>query len=433
MNNLLNKIYILFILVVIGIMPNVGYADTTELSGANTAWILTSTALVLFMTIPGLAFFYGGLVRSKNVLSVLMQCFALTCLVSIMWVVVLYGLAFGDGGSMNSIIGSFDQLFMSGITSDSLSGDIPETVFAMFQLTFAIITPALIVGGFAERMKFSSMLLFSTLWMLFVYAPICHMVWGGGWLGDLGVMDFAGGTVVHVNAGVAALVAAIMLRERRGFPAIPMPPHNLAMTVAGASMLWVGWFGFNAGSALAADQSAGMAMLVTHIGAAAGSLSWMAREWMKQGKPSVLGIVTGMVAGLGTITPASGFVGPMGALFIGISAGFICYEATQYVKKVLKIDDSLDVFPVHGIGGILGTVLTGVFASASFGGMGLENTILNQVVIQIIGVGFTIIWCGFFTFIILRIVDNLLGLRISEEQEETGIDLVEHGEKGYNS
>lgn len=433
MNNLLNKIYILFILVVIGIMPNVGYADTTELSGANTAWILTSTALVLFMTIPGLAFFYGGLVRSKNVLSVLMQCFALTCLVSIMWVVVLYGLAFGDGGSMNSIIGSFDQLFMSGITSDSLSGDIPETVFAMFQLTFAIITPALIVGGFAERMKFSSMLLFSTLWMLFVYAPICHMVWGGGWLGDLGVMDFAGGTVVHVNAGVAALVAAIMLRERRGFPAIPMPPHNLAMTVAGASMLWVGWFGFNAGSALAADQSAGMAMLVTHIGAAAGSLSWMAREWMKQGKPSVLGIVTGMVAGLGTITPASGFVGPMGALFIGISAGFICYEATQYVKKVLKIDDSLDVFPVHGIGGILGTVLTGVFASASFGGMGLENTILDQVVIQIIGVVFTIIWCGFFTFVILRIVDNLLGLRISEEQEETGIDLVEHGEKGYNS
>jgi Amt family ammonium transporter len=433
MNNLLNKIYILFILIVIGIMPNVGYADTAELSGANTAWILTSTALVLFMTIPGLAFFYGGLVRSKNVLSVLMQCFALTCLVSIMWVVALYGLAFGDGGSMNSIIGSFDQLFMSGITSDSLSGDIPETVFAMFQLTFAIITPALIVGGFAERMKFSSMLLFSTLWMLLVYAPICHMVWGGGWLGDLGVMDFAGGTVVHVNAGVAALVAAIMLRERRGFPAIPMPPHNLAMTVAGASMLWVGWFGFNAGSALAADQSAGMAMLVTHIGAAAGSLSWMAREWMKQGKPSVLGIVTGMVAGLGTITPASGFVGPMGALFIGISAGFICYEATQYVKKVLKIDDSLDVFPVHGIGGILGTVLTGVFASASFGGMGLENTILNQVVIQIIGVGFTIIWCGFFTFVILRIVDNLLGLRISEEQEETGIDLVEHGEKGYNS
>ena len=433
MNIITNKILTLFTLIAISLLPNIGYAESSELSGANTAWILTSTALVLFMTIPGLAFFYGGLVRNKNVLSVLMQCFALTCLVSIMWVIVLYGLAFGDGGSLNSIIGSFDRIFMSGLTNESLSGDIPESVFAMFQLTFAIITPALIVGGFAERMKFSSMLLFSTLWMIFVYAPICHMVWGGGWLGDLGVMDFAGGTVVHVNAGIAALVAAVMLRERRGFPATPMPPHNLTMTVAGASMLWVGWFGFNAGSALAADQSAGMAMLVTHIGAAAGSLSWMGREWMKQGKPSVLGIVTGMVAGLGTITPASGFVGPMGALFIGVSAGLICYEATQYIKKVLKIDDSLDVFPVHGVGGILGTILTGVFASASFGGMGLENSISTQVFIQIIGVVFTIIWCGFFTYIILKLVDNLLGLRISEEEEETGIDLVEHGEKGYNN
>ena len=433
MNIITNRILTLITLIGISLLPNIGYAESSELSGANTAWILTSTALVLFMTIPGLAFFYGGLVRNKNVLSVLMQCFALTCLVSIMWVVVLYGLAFGDGGSLNSIIGSFDQIFMSGITNESLSGDIPESVFAMFQLTFAIITPALIVGGFAERMKFSSMLLFSTLWMLFVYAPICHMVWGGGWLGNLGVMDFAGGTVVHINAGIAALVAAVMLRERKGFPSTPMPPHNLTMTVAGASMLWVGWFGFNAGSALAADQSAGMAMLVTHIGAAAGSLSWMGREWMKQGKPSVLGIVTGMVAGLGTITPASGFVGPMGALFIGISAGLICYEATQYIKKVLKIDDSLDVFPVHGVGGILGTILTGVFASASFGGMGLENSISTQVFIQIIGVVFTIIWCGFFTYIILKLVDNLLGLRISEEEEETGIDLAEHGEKGYNN
>ena len=433
MNIITNRILTLITLIGISLLPNIGYAESSELSGANTAWILTSTALVLFMTIPGLAFFYGGLVRNKNVLSVLMQCFALTCLVSITWVVVLYGLAFGDGGSLNSIIGSFDQIFMSGITNESLSGDIPESVFAMFQLTFAIITPALIVGGFAERMKFSSMLLFSTLWMLFVYAPICHMVWGGGWLGNLGVMDFAGGTVVHINAGIAALVAAVMLRERKGFPSTPMPPHNLTMTVAGASMLWVGWFGFNAGSALAADQSAGMAMLVTHIGAAAGSLSWMGREWMKQGKPSVLGIVTGMVAGLGTITPASGFVGPMGALFIGVSAGLICYEATQYIKKVLKIDDSLDVFPVHGVGGILGTILTGVFASASFGGMGLENSISTQVFIQIIGVVFTIIWCGFFTYIILKFVDNLLGLRISEEEEETGIDLAEHGEKGYNN
>ena len=433
MNIIMKKISTVLIFAMVCLMPNIGSAETTELSGANTAWILTSTALVLFMTIPGLAFFYGGLVRSKNVLSVLMQCFALTCLVSIMWVVVLYSLAFGDGGSLNSIIGGFEKIFMTGITNESLSGDIPETVFSMFQLTFAIITPALIVGGFAERMKFSSMLLFSTLWMLFVYAPICHMVWGGGWLGDLGMMDFAGGTVVHVNAGIAALIAAIMLRERKGFPSTPMPPHNLSMTVAGASMLWVGWFGFNAGSALAADQSAGMAMLVTHIGAAAGSLSWMAREWMKQGKASVLGIVTGMVAGLGTITPASGFVGPMGALFIGISAGFVCYEATQYIKKVLKIDDSLDVFPVHGIGGILGTILTGVFASASFGGMGLENSVTTQVGIQIIGVIFTIIWCGFFTYMILKLVDNLLGLRVSEEQEETGIDLADHGEKGYNS
>ena len=429
--NKLTKYILLSFAVVLSLISDVTYASD-ELSGSNTAWILTSTALVLFMTIPGLAFFYAGLVRSKNVLSVLMQCFALTCAVTLLWVVLLYSLAFSDGGSLNGIIGGLSNVFMIGVTATSLSGDIPETVFAMFQLTFAIITPALIVGGFAERMKFSSMLLFSMLWMVFVYAPICHMVWGGGWLGELGLMDFAGGTVVHINAGVAALVAAVMLRERKGFPSTPMPPHNLSMTVAGASMLWVGWFGFNAGSALAADQSAGMAMLVTHIGAAAGSLSWMAREWSKQGKPSVLGIVTGMVAGLGTITPASGFVGPLGALIIGVLAGLICYEATQYIKKVLKIDDSLDVFPVHGIGGMLGTLLTGIFASASFGGMGLDNSISSQIGIQFIGIVFTIIWCGLFTFIILRLVDNVLGLRISEEDEETGIDLSEHGEKGYN-
>ena len=434
MNLTIRKILtVIGIISVIGALPENLYAAEAELSGPNTAWILTSTALVLFMTIPGLAFFYGGLVRSKNVLSVLMQCFALTCMVSILWVVVLYGLVFGDGGSMNSIIGGFDKLFMSGVTNQSLAGDIPETVFSMFQLTFAIITPALIVGGFAERMKFSSMLLFSTLWMIFVYAPIAHMVWGGGWLGSIGFMDFAGGAVVHINAGVAALIAAIMLRERKGFPSTPMPPHNLSMTVAGASMLWVGWFGFNAGSALAADQSAGMAMLVTHIGAAAGSLSWMAREWIKQGKASVLGIVTGMVAGLGTITPASGFVGPMGALFIGIAAGLVCYEATQYIKKVLKIDDSLDVFPVHGVGGVLGTLLTGVFAATSFGGMGMDNAISTQVSIQVIGIIFTILWCSIFTFIILRFVDNILGLRISEDNEETGIDLSEHGESSYNN
>ena len=412
--------------------PNVVLAEEI-ISNANTSWILTSTVLVLFMTLPGLAFFYAGLVRSKNVLSVLMQCFSLTCLVSLLWVVYLYGWTFGDGGSSNAFVGNLDNLFLSSLSASDMSGDIPETVFAMFQLTFAIITPALIVGGFAERMKFSAMLIFSVIWMTFVYAPICHMVWGGGWLGELGLMDFAGGTVVHINAGIAALVAAVILRQRKGFPSTPMPPHNLAMTVAGASMLWVGWFGFNAGSALAADQSAGMAMLVTHIGAAAGSLSWMFREWMKQGKPSVLGIVTGMVAGLGTITPASGFVGPMGALIIGISAGLICYEATQYIKKILKIDDSLDVFPVHGVGGILGTLLTGIFAASTYGGVGLDNSISEQVTIQFIGVIFTITWCGIFTYLALKITNSLVGLRVSDENEETGIDLTEHGEKGYNN
>ena len=427
MNIFLNLVGLMFL----GLFVEPVFADT--LSHANTSWILTSTVLVLFMTLPGLALFYAGLVRSKNVLSVLMQCFALTCTISVLWVVYLYSWTFGDGGSLNAFVGNFDNLFLSSLTASNLSGDIPETVFAMFQLTFAIITPALIVGGFAERMKFSAMLVFSIIWMTFVYAPICHMVWGGGWLGELGLLDFAGGTVVHVNAGIAALVAAVMLRERKGFPLTPMPPHNLAMTVTGASMLWVGWFGFNAGSALAADQSAGMAMLVTHIGAATGSLAWMFREWMKQGKPSVLGIVTGMVAGLGTITPASGFVGPMGALIIGISAGLICYEATQYIKKVLMIDDSLDVFPVHGVGGILGTILTGIFASSMYGGVGLDGSISQQVIIQIIGVIFTIVWCGIFTYVALKFTDNLVGLRISDENEETGIDLTEHGEKGYNN
>ena len=430
MNKIILRFLPLGLLLIVS--PDFALADEA-ISNANTSWILTSTVLVLFMTLPGLAFFYAGLVRSKNVLSVLMQCFSLTCLVSLLWVIYLYSWTFGDGGSTNALIGNLDNLFLSSLAVSNMSGDIPETVFAMFQLTFAIITPALIVGGFAERMKFSAMLIFSMIWMTFVYAPICHMVWGGGWLGELGLMDFAGGTVVHINAGIAALVAAVMLRERRGFPSTPMPPHNLAMTVAGASMLWVGWFGFNAGSALAADQSAGMAMLVTHIGAAAGSLSWMFREWMKQGKASVLGIVTGMVAGLGTITPASGFVGPMGALIIGISAGLVCYEATQYIKKVLLIDDSLDVFPVHGVGGILGTLLTGVFAASTYGGVGLENSISEQVTIQFIGVVFTIVWCGIFTYIALKVTNSLVGLRISDESEETGIDLTEHGEKGYNN
>ena len=420
------------VLVFLGMLPQEVLAAESNLDTGDTAWILTSTALVLFMTIPGLAFFYAGLVRGKNVLSVLMQCFTLTCLVSVLWVIFLYDFAFGGGGGFNSFIGNIG--LFKGIARDSMAGTIPESLFAMFQLTFAIITPALIVGGFAERMKFSSMILFSMLWMIFVYAPITHMVWGGGFLGEMGLMDFAGGTVVHINAGVAALVAAVVMRERKGFPTTPMPPHSLPMTVAGASMLWVGWFGFNAGSAIAANGDAAMAMLVTHIGAATGSLGWMFREWSQKGKPSVLGIVTGMVAGLGTITPASGFVGPIGALIIGSLAGVLCYEATQFIKQSLGIDDSLDVFPVHGVGGMLGTTLTGVFVAASWGGAGLPEGVSmgSQVMVQIIGVITTILWCGFFTYIILKVVDGLTGLRISDDDEETGLDLTQHGEAGYN-
>ncbi len=401
-----------------------------ELDGADTAWILTSTVLVLFMTLPGLALFYSGLVRSKNVLSMLMQCFAIACMASILWMVVVYGLAFGDGGSLNKIIGG-GKIMMDGIGVDSLSGTIPETVFFMFQMTFAIITPALIAGSYAERISFAAVLWFSALWLIFVYAPVCHWVWGGGWLGDLGFMDFAGGSVVHINAGVAAIVAALVIGNRRGFPTTPMPPHNMALTVAGASMLWVGWFGFNAGSALSAGTGAGMAMTVTHISAAAGSLAWIACEWVRFGKPSVLGIVTGMVAGLGTITPASGYVGPVGGLIIGISAGIVCYFATQYIKAVLKIDDSLDVFSVHGVGGILGTLLTAVFAAESMGGLGLETSIGSQFVTQLIGVLATIAWCGIISFILLKLLDVVIGLRVDESEETEGLDLTSHNERGY--
>ncbi|MCH9671007.1 MAG: ammonium transporter [Gammaproteobacteria bacterium] len=368
--------------------PAAAVAQEATLDSGDTAWMLTSTALVLFMTIPGLALFYGGLVRSKKVLSVLMQCFAITCMVSILWLLYVYSLAFDEG---NAWIGGLGKAFHAGVTRDSLSGTFPETVFSMFQMTFAIITPALIVGGFAERMKFSAMLIFSAVWLTVVYAPVCHWVWGGGWLAELGLLDFAGGTVVHVNAGVAALVGAIMLGKRRGFPTTPMPPHNLTMTVTGAAMLWVGWFGFNAGSAVAANGDAGMAMLVTHIGAAAGSLAWMCVEWLKHGKPSVLGIVTGMVAGLGTITPASGFVGPLGALIIGLTAGVVCYWATHLIKRVFHIDDSLDVFPVHGVGGILGTICAGIFVGV-LGGAGLAEgmSMGKQVGVQVIGRAVTV-------------------------------------------
>ena len=431
----IRRTHLAVLVIMLIILPVHAFAG--DLNAANTSWVLTSTALVLFMTIPGLSLFYGGLVRSKNVLSVLMQCFAITCLASIIWFAFGYSLAFGDGGSMNAYIGNLDNIFLGKLTEDSMAGDIPESVFAMFQMTFAIITPALIVGAFAERMRFSAMLLFSGLWLVAVYAPITHWVWGGGWLGEMGLLDFAGGTVVHITAGVGALVAALVLGNRKGFPRQAMPPHNLTMTVTGAGMLWVGWFGFNGGSALAANGDAGMAMLVTHISAAAGSLSWMMMEWTKHGKPSVLGIVTGMVAGLGTITPASGFVGPAGALVIGFSAGIICYYATQAIKQRFQIDDSLDVFPVHGVGGILGTLLAGVFASDALGvfsGQGYNEgmDMISQVSVQVIGIIATFTYTAVVTYVLLKLVDKLLVLRVDEEGEMRGLDLVEHDERGYD-
>ncbi|MCP5431295.1 MAG: ammonium transporter [Chromatiaceae bacterium] len=416
-------------------LPGLALAEETAANSANTAWILTSTALVLFMTLPGLALFYGGLVRSKNVLSVLMQCFAIAGAVSILWLVAGYSLAFGEG---NAWIGDFSKVMLADVGRDSLSGDIPESLFMLFQMTFAIITPALIIGAFAERMKFSAMLLFSSLWLMLVYVPVAHWVWGGGWLGAMGLYDFAGGTVVHITAGVAALVAALVLGPRRGFPETAMPPHNMTMTVMGAGMLWVGWFGFNGGSALAANGDAAMAMLVTHISAAAGAMLWMTMEWLKFGKPSALGAVTGMVAGLGTITPASGFVGPGGALVIGVLAGFVCFNATMYIKRVLKIDDSLDVFPVHGVGGILGTLLAGVFSSTGLGlfsGYGFADGITGmggQFYVQLVGVLATIVFTAVVTFVILKVVGAILGLRVSEEQEVEGLDIRLHEERGYD-
>ncbi|MCC6203305.1 MAG: ammonium transporter [Gammaproteobacteria bacterium] len=418
-----------------GVAPAVAFA---EVDSGDTAWLLTSTVLVLFMTLPGLALFYGGLVRSKNVLSVLMQCFALACLMTLVWVAIGYGLSFGNGGSFNRFIGG-GNLLLSGLSLAQVHNTVPETVFLMFQMTFAIITPALIIGGFAERMKFATVLVFSVIWLLLVYAPVCHWVWGGGWLAERGFYDFAGGTVVHINAGVASIVAAKMIGRRRGFPATAMPPHNLTLTMAGASMLWVGWFGFNAGSAVAADANAGMAMLVTHIAAASGSMAWMSMEWVKHGKPSVLGIVTGMVAGLGAITPASGYVGPMGALLIGVTAGIVCYFATQFIKRSLRIDDALDVFPVHGVGGMMGTLFAGLLAVPMLGGVGMgrnsitgvQNSLGEQVLLQFTGVVATVAWCGVLTWILLRILDATMGLRVSPEQETQGLDLAEHDERGY--
>ncbi|MGY6274739.1 ammonium transporter [Methylomonas sp. MgM2] len=420
------------LLATIIVSPQLAVAD--EINQANTAWVLTSTALVLFMTIPGLSLFYGGLVRSKNVLSVLMQCFAITCLVSLLWLAGVYSYIFTDGGGWQAFIGGGSKIFMPDMGTDNLIGDIPETVYFMFQMTFAIITPALVVGGFAERMKFSAMLWFSALWLIVVYMPICHWIWGNGWLAQLGAKDFAGGIVIHVNAGVAALVAALVLGTRRGFPTTPMLPHNMTMVVTGAGMLWFGWFGFNGGSALTSDGKAGMAIAVTHIAAAAGSLSWMVIEWLRFGKPSVLGIVTGMVAGLGTITPASGYVGPIGGLAIGTIAGAVCFYATQYIKRVLKIDDSLDVFPVHGVGGCIGSVLTGVFAAERFGGLGLDGVgIGEQVAVQVIAVAATAAWSALFSYLILKLIKGLIGLRVTEDEEVQGLDIVLHEETGYNN
>ena len=412
--------------------PSLALAD--ELNGGDTAWILTSTALVLFMTIPGLSLFYAGLVRSKNALSVLMQCFTITCVASVMWLLIGYSMSFTNGGSMNQWMGGFNNLFLSELTRESMSGSIPESTFVMFQMTFAIITPALVIGGFAERMKFTAMIWFTILWSLLVYYPVCHWVWGGGWLGDKGTLDFAGGLVVHITAGVGALVAAMVLGRRSGFPRTMMPPHNMTMTVTGAGMLWVGWFGFNGGSALAANGDAGMAILVTHISAAIASITWMVCEWIKYGKPSVLGIVTGMVAGLGSITPASGFVGPMGAIVIGLSAGIICFAITNYMKRVLHIDDSLDVFPVHGIGGIIGSLLVAVFVSSQFGGAGLAEgmTISSQLGVQATAVVSVIVWTAIASYIILKITNAICGNRVTDDDERIGLDITQHEEKGYN-
>lgn len=420
--------------------PTFSWADGEQINAANTAWILVATALVLFMTLPGLALFYGGLVRSKNVLSVLMQCFAITGVVSILWMMCGYSLAFSDGGSLNAWIGGTSRYFLAGIHKDTVwpSGNLPESVFVMFQMTFAIITPTLIIGAFAERVKFSAMLLFSAAWLLAVYVPVCHWVWGNGWLAARGVMDYAGGVVVHITAGVAALVSAIYVGPRRGFPTSSMAPHNMTMTVSGAGMLWVGWFGFNAGSALTAGGDAGMAMLATHLSAAAGAMTWTVIEWVKHGKPSVLGIITGMVAGLGTITPASGFVGPAGALVIGVCAGFVCFYMTLAIKRIFKIDDSLDVFPVHGVGGILGTLLCGFFASTDLGvfsGQGFLKADVNgagqQLAIQLIGVVSTFLFTAIASWILLKIIDAVIGLRVNPEEETEGLDLALHDERGY--
>ena len=409
-------------------------ALSSEINSGDTAWILTATALVLFMTLPGLALFYGGLVRTQNVLSVLMQCFAICCIVSVVWVVYGYSLAFTGSGS---IIGGADAFFLSNLTRDSASGTLPESLFVVFQMTFAVITPALVVGAFAERMKFSAMCIFTVLWVTLVYLPACHMVWGGGYLAGIGVIDFAGGLVVHATCGVGALVAAMMLGPRKGFPGGSLVPHNRPMVVMGAAMLWVGWFGFNGGSAVAADSSAAMAILVTHISAAVGALTWMSVEWIKTGKPTVVGIATGMVAGLATITPASGTVGPQGALLIGLLAGIVCFYATQMIKSYFKIDDSLDVFPVHGVGGILGILMLALVGKPEgflgAGASGFDASSFSQFMIQLQGVVVICLWTLVFSWIALKATSLVTNLRVSDESEYEGLDITEHNESGYST
>ena len=400
-----------------------------KLDSGNTAWMLTSTVLVLMMTIPGLALFYGGMVRKKNVLATIAQSFAITCLMTVLWMIAGYSIAFADGGSLNDYWGGLSNALLVNMGKDTLNGTIPDSVFMTFQMTFAIITPALITGAFADRMKFSSMLVFLGLWMLIVYAPICHWVWGGGFLGGAGVLDFAGGTVVHINAGVAGLVCAIVLGKREGFGRENMAPHNLVLSVIGASLLWVGWFGFNAGSAVAADGAAGMAMAVTQIAAASAALSWMLIEWIIQKKPSVLGIISGAVAGLVAITPAAGYVDPTGALLLGLIAGVVCYWGATGLKHMLGYDDSLDAFGVHGVGGIVGALLTGVFAKEAIGGTkGMLEGNAGQLLIQAEGIAATIAYSAIMTFVLLMVIKLVMGLRVSKQEEIEGLDINLHGE-----
>lgn len=412
--------------------PVLAHAD--QLNGADTAWILTASGLVLFMTVPGLALFYGGLVRTKNVLSVLMQCFAITSLVSVLWLISGYSLALTDGGEWQNLIGGLSKLWLSALNADSVKENLPETVFCMYHLTFAIFAPALIVGSVAERMKFSSLLWFVALWELLIYIPVCHWLWGGGWLSRLGVMDFAGGIVVHISGGVAALIGALMVGNRRGFPRLAMPPHNLTMTATGAGILWVGWHGFSAGSALMANGAAGIAMLSTHMSAAAGSLAWMCIEWLRFGKPSGLGVITGMVAGLGMIAPSAGFVSPMGGLLIGIIAGSLCFFSVHWLKRRFAIDDTLDVFAIHGVGGIVGSLLTAVFAAESLGGIGTaaDGGIAGQFLVQAIAVFSVLVWSGCISYLILKFLDKTLGLRVNSSDETEGLDIALHNEQGYN-